>query len=72
MENGGIVNLVEFPAVARNACRWRMQLMADHTESHIRSMVEIAVSARERAVWHEAELAAIEEADSAKASELAG
>lgn len=65
-EEGGIVNLVEFPAVARNACRWRMQVMADHTEGHIRSMVEIAVSARERAVRHEAELAAFEDANSDK------
>lgn len=48
-EEGGIVNLVEYPAVARNACRWRMQVMADHTESHIRSMVDVAVSAREQA-----------------------
>jgi len=48
-EEGGIVNLVEFPAVTRNACRWRMQAMADHTEGDIRSMVEIAVSAREQA-----------------------
>jgi glycine C-acetyltransferase len=71
-EEGGIVNLVEFPAVARNACRWRMQVMADHTESHIRSMVEIAVSARERAVRHETEFVAIEEAASAEISEFAG
>jgi hypothetical protein len=35
-------------------------------------MVAIAVSARERAVRHEAELAAIEETGFVKASELAG
>ncbi len=66
-EEGGVVNLVEFPAVARNACRWRMQVMADHTESHVRSMVEIAVSARTRAVCRESELSAL---DNEKIEEL--
>jgi len=61
-KEGGIVNLVEFPAVARNACRWRMQVMADHTERHIRSMVEIADSARERAHRHELAMNAVDDA----------
>ncbi|GAU86617.1 8-amino-7-oxononanoate synthase [Bosea sp. BIWAKO-01] len=61
-EEGGIVNLVEYPAVARNACRWRMQVMADHAENHIDSMVEIAVSARKRALAHEEALAAFDDA----------
>ncbi len=61
-EDGGIVNLVEYPAVARNACRWRMQVMADHAASHIDSMVEIAVSARKRALAHEEALAAFDDA----------
>jgi glycine C-acetyltransferase len=49
---GGIVNLVEHPAVARNACRWRLQVMADHTDAQIDAMVEIAVKAREMAEMH--------------------
>ncbi|MDU0338660.1 aminotransferase class I/II-fold pyridoxal phosphate-dependent enzyme [Bosea rubneri] len=59
-EQGGIVNLVEFPAVARNACRWRMQVMADHTDKHVRSMVEIAVSARAQAEARERGMDALE------------
>jgi len=49
---GGIVNLVEHPAVARNACRWRLQVMADHTDEQIDAMVEIAAKAREMAEMH--------------------
>ena len=52
VEFGGIVNLVEHPAVARNACRWRLQVMADHTDAQIDAMVEIAVKAREMAEMH--------------------
>jgi glycine C-acetyltransferase len=52
MEFGGIVNLVEHPAVARNACRWRLQVMADHTDAQIDAMVEIAAKAREMAEMH--------------------
>jgi glycine C-acetyltransferase len=69
-EQGGIVNLVEFPAVARNACRWRMQLMADHTKQHILSMVEIAVSARARAEQHEQAMAEYDEARATQDAEL--
>ncbi len=43
---GALVNLVEFPAVARNACRWRLQVMAQHTESQIEQCVALAVRAR--------------------------
>ena len=49
---GGVVNLVEHPAVARNACRWRLQVMADHTDEQIDAMVEIAEKAREMAEMH--------------------
>lgn len=49
---GGIVNLVEHPAVAKNACRWRLQVMADHTDEQIDAMVEIAEKARELAEMH--------------------
>lgn len=52
VEFGGIVNLVEHPAVARNACRWRLQVMADHTDAQIDAMVEIAEKAREMAEMH--------------------
>ncbi len=52
VEFGGIVNLVEHPAVARNACRWRLQVMADHTDEQIDAMVEIAEKAREMAEMH--------------------
>jgi glycine C-acetyltransferase len=52
VEFGGIVNLVEHPAVARNACRWRLQVMADHTDEQIDAMVEIAAKAREMAEMH--------------------
>ena len=50
LENGGIVNLVEYPAVSKNTCRWRLQVMANHTEEQIRRFVDIATSAREFAV----------------------
>jgi len=49
---GGIVNLVEHPAVARNACRWRLQVMADHTDEQIDAMIEIAEKSREMAEMH--------------------
>jgi glycine C-acetyltransferase len=52
VEFGGVVNLVEHPAVARNACRWRLQVMADHTDEQIDAMVEIAEKAREMAELH--------------------
>lgn len=52
VEFGGVVNLVEHPAVARNACRWRLQVMADHTDEQIDAMVEIAEKAREMAEMH--------------------
>ncbi len=44
---GGLVNLVEHPAVSRNQSRWRLQVMADHAPEHIDRMVEIALVARE-------------------------
>ena len=46
LRNGAIVNLVEFPAVARNKCRWRLQVMAEHTAEQIERFIEIAVAAR--------------------------
>lgn len=46
---GAIVNLVEYPAVSKNASRWRLQAMAHHTHEQIDSFVEIACTSRELA-----------------------
>lgn len=55
---GGIVNLVEHPAVSRNTCRWRLQVMADHKPRDIERFVRIAVDARKEAHAHLAFLSA--------------
>lgn len=55
LKAGGIVNLVEYPAVARNACRWRCQVMADHTSADIEEFVAIARQARDDVMREEAE-----------------
>lgn len=52
IETGGIVNLVEHPAVARNMCRWRLQVMADHTPEQIDRFLGIAVAAWADATAH--------------------
>lgn len=44
---GVIVNLVEYPAVSKNGCRWRLQVMAEHTESQIRTFVSRIAAAKE-------------------------
>ena len=49
MGKGALVNLVEYPAVAKNACRLRLQVMADHNAEHIQNFVRI---------FHEANLLA--------------
>ncbi|MGB7243503.1 MAG: aminotransferase class I/II-fold pyridoxal phosphate-dependent enzyme [Sulfitobacter sp.] len=54
MESGGIVNLIEYPAVSKNTCRLRLQVMANHTEDQIGQFVKILTQARARA---QAELA---------------
>lgn len=46
---GGIVNLVEDPAVPRDDCRWRLLVMADHSANDIDDFVAIAATAR--AAW---------------------
>jgi glycine C-acetyltransferase len=51
-EQGAIVNLVEYPAVARNDCRWRVQVMASHTPRQLRRFADIAAEARDRAARH--------------------
>jgi glycine C-acetyltransferase len=52
LEEGAAVNLVEFPAVSKNTCRWRVQVMATHTHEHIDRFVKIAVGARAKAAAH--------------------
>lgn len=49
LSHGAVVNLVEFPAVSRNTCRWRIQIMADHTVEQIDQFIQIAVEARAHA-----------------------
>jgi len=46
LEAGGLVNLVEHPAVSRNSCRWRLQVMADHTPDQIARLTAVAAAAR--------------------------
>lgn len=46
---GGIVNLVEYPVVPKDACRWRLLVMADHSASDIDEFVATAATAR--AAW---------------------
>ena len=45
---GALVNLVEHPAVSRQNSRWRLQVMADHSDAQVDRMVAVAVEARER------------------------
>lgn len=45
--SGGIVNLIEYPAVSRNTCRWRLQIMAKHTNEQIAGFVKLAALARD-------------------------
>ncbi|MBX9752100.1 MAG: pyridoxal phosphate-dependent aminotransferase family protein [Roseococcus sp.] len=51
-EAGALVHLAEPPAVSRQACRWTLQVTADHTPAEMRRMVGIASQARERALAH--------------------
>ncbi|MBX9750322.1 MAG: pyridoxal phosphate-dependent aminotransferase family protein [Roseococcus sp.] len=57
LRTGAIVNLVEFPAVSRNTCRWRIQMMAEHRPAQIDVFIRIACAAREEAA---AQLAALD------------
>ena len=49
-ELGLLANLVEFPAVPKGAARFRMQVMADHTDRNIALAVEHLRFAREEAI----------------------
>jgi glycine C-acetyltransferase len=51
-EGGARLELVEPPDVAAQACRWVLQLRADHTPAQMRRMVGIAREAREMALAH--------------------
>jgi glycine C-acetyltransferase len=48
-ELGLEANLVEYPAVAKGAARFRLQVMADHTEAHVRFAHSALVEALTRA-----------------------
>ncbi|MBJ3778159.1 aminotransferase class I/II-fold pyridoxal phosphate-dependent enzyme [Acuticoccus mangrovi] len=48
LEGGALVNSVEYPGVSRNSCRWRIQMMANHTIDQIERFIDIAKNARER------------------------
>lgn len=49
LEGGALVNLVEYPAVSRNTCRYRLQVMADHTKADIEELCDILYAARAKA-----------------------
>lgn len=50
LRRGALVNLVEYPAVSKNTCRFRLQVMAEHEPEDIaelcRAMAEAAAAAR--------------------------
>lgn len=56
LEEGALINLAEFPAVSRTSCRWRLQVMAEHTPDHIEAMIRIAGLARAKAYAHSSAL----------------
>lgn len=67
LEQGGIVNLVEYPAVSTNTARWRLQVMADHDDDHVDRMIEVACLASARATLHLDEIHRIENAAACEA-----
>jgi 7-keto-8-aminopelargonate synthetase-like enzyme len=50
-ERGLVANLVEFPAVPKNAARIRMQVMAHHSEQNIADAVQILKAAKAQAEY---------------------
>lgn len=48
LQLGGVVNLVEYPAVSAKSSRLRVQMMADHTLEQLDAFVDILVEARAR------------------------
>ncbi|MEM7112110.1 MAG: aminotransferase class I/II-fold pyridoxal phosphate-dependent enzyme [Chloroflexota bacterium] len=47
LQRGGLVNLVEYPAVSRTNSRVRLQVMASHTTEQLDRFVDILVAARQ-------------------------
>ncbi|MCO5196138.1 MAG: hypothetical protein M9930_23005, partial [Anaerolineae bacterium] len=47
LRNGGLINLVEYPAVSRRNSRFRLQVMASHTTSQLDRFLAIIQQARE-------------------------
>lgn len=47
IENGGLVNLVEYPAVSKNSTRFRLQLMSSHSNDQLDTFVKILLCARD-------------------------
>lgn len=45
LRGGALVNLVEYPAVSRNTSRFRLQVMADHSEADIDEFCNIVLNA---------------------------
>jgi glycine C-acetyltransferase len=64
-EQGLIANLVEYPAVAKGAARFRMQVMAEHTWEHVEQAVQRLKAALEAA---KIELALVEEPEPLRAT----
>lgn len=48
LAGGALVSLAEHPVVGRQHSRWRLQVMADHTDAHVDKLIAIAVAAREQ------------------------
>lgn len=56
LRRGALVNLVEYPAVARHRSRWRLQVMADHAPEQLDLLVAILAEARAAAAVERAAL----------------
>jgi 7-keto-8-aminopelargonate synthetase-like enzyme len=60
---GVVANLVEFPAVAKNSARFRLQVMAGHTRQNIDDLIarlRVAIDAAQTSHQHYRALAALE------------
>ena len=47
LQNGGLINLVEYPAVSRKNSRFRLQIMASHTFEQIDQFMSILMQSRQ-------------------------
>ena len=50
LQNGGLVNLVEYPAVSRKNSRFRLQVMASHTTEQLDRFMDILLQAQREIV----------------------